>query len=54
MAPRKSLDVKMTFGPTKGHERREMPIPRLLVDDLRGGLLAALRMIWSLPANGVR
>lgn len=24
----------MTFGPTKGHERREVPIPRHLVDDL--------------------
>ena len=24
----------MTFGPTKGHERREVPIPRFLVEDL--------------------
>ena len=24
----------MTFGPTKGHERREVPLPRFLVDDL--------------------
>jgi integrase len=24
----------MTFGPTKGHERREVPIPRFLIDDL--------------------
>lgn len=24
----------MTFGPTKGHERRDIPIPRLLVDEL--------------------
>jgi integrase len=24
----------MTFGPTKGHERREVPIPRFLVDEL--------------------
>lgn len=24
----------MTFGPTKGHERRDVPIPRFLVDDL--------------------
>ena len=24
----------MTFGPTKGHERREVPFPRFLVDDL--------------------
>lgn len=24
----------LTFGPTKGHERREVPIPRFLVDDL--------------------
>ena len=24
----------MTFGPTKGHERREVPIPRHMVDDL--------------------
>jgi integrase len=24
----------MTFGPTKGHERREVPVPRFLVDDL--------------------
>lgn len=26
----------MTFGPTKGHERREVPIPRFLIDDLVG------------------
>jgi integrase len=25
---------KMTFGPTKGHERREVPLPRFLIDDL--------------------
>ena len=25
---------RMTFGPTKGHERREVPLPRFLVDDL--------------------
>jgi integrase len=25
---------KMTFGPTKGHERREVPIPRFLLEDL--------------------
>jgi integrase len=24
----------MTFGPTKGHERRDVPIPRFLIDDL--------------------
>ena len=24
----------MTFGPTKGHERRDVPLPRFLVDDL--------------------
>jgi integrase len=24
----------MTFGPTKGHERREVPIPRFLVEEL--------------------
>jgi integrase len=24
----------MTFGPTKGHERREVPLPRFLIDDL--------------------
>ena len=24
----------MTFGPTKGHERREVPIPRFLIDEL--------------------
>jgi integrase len=24
----------LTFGPTKGHERREVPIPRFLIDDL--------------------
>ena len=24
----------MTFGPTKGHERREVPVPRFLVEDL--------------------
>jgi integrase len=24
----------MTFGPTKGHERREVPLPRFLVEDL--------------------
>lgn len=24
----------MTFGPTKGHERREVPMPRFMVDDL--------------------
>jgi hypothetical protein len=24
----------MTFGPTKGHERREVPIPRFLIDGL--------------------
>ena len=24
----------MTFGPTKGHERREVPMPRFLLDDL--------------------
>lgn len=24
----------MTFGPTKGHERREVPLPRFLVDEL--------------------
>ena len=24
----------MTFGPTKGHERREVPIPRFLLEDL--------------------
>lgn len=24
----------MTFGPTKGHERREVPLPRFLADDL--------------------
>jgi integrase len=24
----------MTFGPTKGHERREVPLPRFLLDDL--------------------
>lgn len=24
----------MVFGPTKGHERREVPIPRFLIDDL--------------------
>jgi integrase len=23
-----------TFGPTKGHERREVPLPRFLIDDL--------------------
>lgn len=26
----------MTFGPTKGNERREVPVPRFLVDDLAG------------------
>ena len=25
----------MTFGPTKGHERREVPMPRFMVDELR-------------------
>jgi integrase len=25
---------RMTFGPTKGHERREVPLPRFLIDDL--------------------
>lgn len=25
---------KMTWGPTKGHERREVPLPRFLLDDL--------------------
>jgi integrase len=24
----------MTFGPTKGHEHREVPLPRFLLDDL--------------------
>ncbi len=24
----------MTFGPTKGHERREVPLPRFLLEDL--------------------
>jgi integrase len=24
----------MTFGPTKGHERREVPLPRFLIEDL--------------------
>jgi hypothetical protein len=24
----------MTFGPTKGHERREVPIPQFLLEDL--------------------
>jgi hypothetical protein len=24
----------MTFGPPKGHERREMPLPRFLLQDL--------------------
>jgi integrase len=24
----------MTFGPTKGHERREVPLPRFIIDDL--------------------
>ena len=24
----------MTFAPTKGHERREVPLPRFLIDDL--------------------
>ena len=24
----------MTFGPTKGHERREVPLPGFLLDDL--------------------
>ena len=27
----------MTFGPTKDHERREVPLPRFLVDDLAQG-----------------
>src|SRR5688500_4935532 len=26
----------MTFGPTKGHERREVPLPRFLVGELAG------------------
>jgi integrase len=29
----------MTFGPTKGHERREVPLPRFLVDDLAAHLV---------------
>jgi hypothetical protein len=24
----------MTFGPTKGHERREVPLPRFLIEEL--------------------
>jgi integrase len=36
----------MTFGPTKGHERREVAVPRFLVDDLA-------RHVAGRPADGL-
>ena len=41
----------LTFGTTKGHERREVPIPRFLVDDWRATSPARLVMIWCSPAQ---
>jgi hypothetical protein len=41
------VDGVFEFGPTKGHERREVPIPRFLIDDLAPMSRASLLMIWS-------
>ncbi|HWI01510.1 MAG TPA: hypothetical protein VNT27_14375 [Propionibacteriaceae bacterium] len=43
----------MTFGDTKGHERREVLLPRILID-LASWSKARMLTIWSSPACAVR
>ena len=43
----------MTFGPTKGHERREVPLPRFLVGELAVHVAAdRLKNCSSLASEG--
>ena len=42
----------MTFGPTKGHQRREVPLPRFLIDDLAQQVAGKSR--GALVFTGVR
>jgi integrase len=39
----------MTFGPTKGHERREVQLPRFLVEDLAQHIAGRPRMPCCSP-----
>jgi integrase len=41
----------MTFGPTKGHERREVPLPRFLIEELARHVEDSQLPVWCSSAS---
>ena len=41
----------MTFGPTKGHQRRDVPLPRFLIEELARHVETSQLPIWCSSAS---